>query len=138
MTSRRLAPTLVLPLFFAAQVGASAVKTPLHPFSPYRMFSKNWPDGVVMDRVLYAAGEQRFRPWDLLRIPFFQANQLSYVTFLDPAPPAQREALCSRLLAAAPGAGELRVLAEEVRFSRDGAVMTEAVVKSAEVHVCRR
>ena len=139
MRPGRGAATLILPAFLVVQAAATLSKASIHPFSSYRMFSKNWPDGIVMERVVYSAGGEPYRPWDVLRIPFFQANQVSYATFLDPSSEAQREALCARQLAALPAStGELAVLGEEIRFARDGGAMKAAVVKSERVHVCRR
>jgi hypothetical protein len=120
----------------ALQTGASATRESLYPLNAYRMFDRHWPDGIVMERVLYVDEHgRRHRPWDVVHVPFFQANHASYATFLDPASPEQRADLCRSVLAGR--FRRLSIVAEEVEFVRSpSGAMTESVVRSEEKHVC--
>lgn len=104
-----------------------------YPFSPYRMFSKNWRDGIVMERIRYQVpGESNLRfSWELLGIPFFQANSLSYRVFLDRNDPQERAAFCRAF-----GRTHPRVVHENVRYQLHGGRMTETITLEETVHEC--
>ncbi len=71
-----------------------------YPFSPYRMFSKNWKNEIVMERIRYKnpSGDTYLFPWEVMRIPFFQANQFSFNIFLDLKDLDAKKKLCKIFL----------------------------------------
>ena len=137
MKQARLA---VISAIIGLQCWASLSPQITYPFSPYKMFSKNWQSGIIMDQVRYEDDqEMTYRPWDLLRIPFFQANQLSYVTFLDSAPVTQKQALCRLLLKSLSSSRKIKVLGSEIHFDRSlNGTMIAQESKKEVVYVCER
>ena len=136
----KFAQAAVLSGVLGLQVWASVSSTVTYPFSPYRMFSKNWKNGGIMDQVRYEDDHERiYPPWDLLKIPFFQANQLSFVTFLDSAPGEQKQALCAQLFKSLPRSKEIKVLGSEVQFERSptGTMISQEQKKEV-IYVCQR
>ena len=107
------------------QIAATLNTQSLYPFSAYRMFSKNWKSGIVMTQIQFEdSSGKKYRPWDLLKIPFFQANNISFGTFLDPSPEAQKLSLCSLLRThISENSRILRVFEEEWEYSREGSQM---------------
>lgn len=129
--------SLLLPAFLGIQVIASFSQQNLYPFSPYRMFSRHWPDGVQMARVsLMTEDGKRYRPWDLIPLPFFQANHISFSSYLDPAPSTQKEAICKVMKSNLPAPSSITVVGESVRMERVENGVKETVTKSEVAHVC--
>jgi len=95
-----------------------------YPFSAYRMFSKNWPNGITMERIRYKSQSsgQTYYPWELIKIPFFQANQISFKIFLDSKDDEAKSKLCSIL-----NIPQLAVLREDVKYSLEGEMMRGGV-----------
>jgi hypothetical protein len=106
-----------------------------YPFSPYRMFSKNWENNIVMERIRYRSVKEDsyLFPWQIMGIPFFQANQISFNIFLDLEVKDAKDKLCD--LFPLPG---LLVLREEVKYSLVGPKMVETIQKQEIVHECNK
>lgn len=134
------APVMLLFSILSIQCWTSIASQSFYPFSPYRMFSKNWKDGILMDEVQYRDEQNRtYRTWQALDVPFFQANHLSFVTFLDPSAPEQKNALCKRAFASLSHANRLDVLGIQMRYSRSqNGEMKQTAERQEVVHVCRR
>ncbi len=133
---KRLFGLLVLFSFVLIQGYASVTFKNIYPFSPYRMFSKLWAPGVVMDQVSYETWSDRsYRPFDILPIPFFLANHLSFITFLDPSSELRKTALCSLLLKAS-REYLLNVYADLVRFDRVDGDIKATVIEHKRVYAC--
>lgn len=127
---------LLLPILFVAQAYASFSSQSVYPLNPYRMFSRNWKDGIVMAKVSYFSAGRSYDAWEALAMPFFQANHVSFVTFLDEAPMAQRKIVCD--LASKRGlALPITVLGEEIEFKRDpSGIISPRTTRSEVRHVC--
>lgn len=124
--------------FLALQITATVSKTSLYPFDAYRMFSRNWNDGIVMERPAYEIEGVRHHVWDHLSLPFFQINALFYADFFDPAPAGAEDALCRQLQRTAGTTARIDVYREDVRYTRTEAQGMQAVILNREVvHVCR-
>lgn len=102
-----------------------------YPFSPYKMFSKNWQSGIVMERIRFSNTGDVRNTWELLGIPFFQANHLSFSIFLDHKNPEISQKLCSLL-----GEGHYSVLSEQVKFERISNGMQQRLLNSEKVYEC--
>ena len=128
----------VLTGFVGLQFFVSLSRGNFYPFSPYRMFSKYWPNGVQMEKVRFLDEKSTvsFSPAQLLRVPFFQANNIAFVSFLDSSSLAQKEAVCGLLLKSAQSSS-LKVLAELEEFRRSEVGLVVKTVESREVYVCR-
>ena len=101
------------------------------------MFSRHWKSGVDMERVRFKNLDgQIFRTWDLLNVPFFLANHLAFVSFLDPSPEEHKSILCRSALRAA-NSQKLEVLADLVKFERVDGVMKSTPHSERSVHVCQ-
>ena len=70
-------------------------------------------------------------PWELVKIPFFQANQISFSVFLDLKNPAAKEDLCNVFKIPS-----LQVLREEVQYKLAGQRMVETIKRQGIVHEC--
>lgn len=127
---------LLFPIIICAQCYVTFTSRNLYPLSPYRMFSKNWYDGIQMDQIHFRNHSGIYRPWDLLKIPFFQANNTSFATFLDSPLAAQRATYCSLLTRRVDA--PLEVVSDVVEYKRaTDKIITPIVVKSEVVHVCK-
>ena len=97
MNSRSVFGLVVLGAIVAAQMTATFCSVELYPLSPYRMFSRNWPAGIVMENVRLKMNGREFTPWQALDIPFFQANSMMYQIFLDSASIELKTKTCALL-----------------------------------------
>lgn len=109
--------------------------TEWYPFSPYRMFSKNWKNEIVMERIRYKNSEtDRFLfPWEVMKIPFFQANQFSFNIYLDLNDLKAKEKLCAIF----PVSG-LVVFREAVKYTLAEQKMIETIQVQEPVYVCNK
>lgn len=126
--------------FFLIQIGASLLEKNIYPFSPYRMFSKHWESGIVMDYVSFAdENDNEYSVSSLLKeIPFFQANHLSFITFLDASSAEQKKILCQLLMRNIPTT-LLKVFAQERLYERDSSgVVRMRIEKKELVHECKK
>lgn len=124
-------------IFLLFQIVCTSTNRTLYPFSPYRMFSKNWKGGIEMDHVVVKENNQAYRTWDLLDIPFFQANQIFYSTYLDPSPERQRQAVCSLIKEQIPGKSEIQIFGQVIRFSDENGTMSGQLLSSGLRWTCR-
>lgn len=130
--------SMLLPCFAAIQLSSSVSTSCFYPFNPYRMFSKNWESGIIMSRINYRDADKKiYRPWDLLNLPFFQTNSISYATFLDKNIIGHKDGLC-KLLMKNSKISALDVVSEEVQFNLVGQVMKTTIVKSNDIYNCKK
>jgi hypothetical protein len=124
-------------IFLGAQLAVSFTHVPTYPLNAYRMFSKNWKVGITMERVVFSSGGREYSPGELFRVPFFQGNQASYVTFGDPSSEAQRKALCQVAFESGV-AGPIEVSDQDVVFARGSDKKIEPRTARTQVaYVCR-
>jgi|GEM_PF-6432411 len=103
-----------------------------YPFSPYKMFSKNWSDKIVMERIRFEnPSNEMIFPWDVLNIPFFQANQLCFTIFLD-----LKDENAKKLFCELPQMKSLKVYREDVRYTQSNQKMHQEIIKKDLVHEC--
>ena len=110
--------------FFAAftliQAYASSTIDSVYPFQAYRMFDANWKDGSGFVRVSYVdQSGRRHRPWDVMRVPFFQVNNVSFLMTEDKTPAEHKESLCQYVLRHN-GFETLDIVYDEVYYKRTG------------------
>lgn len=110
-------------------------KSEWYPFSSYRMFSRNWQNNIVMERIRYKdpSTEKIYFPWALIKIPFFQANKISFTVFLDLNNESAKKKLCE--IYNKPG---LQVLREEVKYRLEEKKMNELIQLQEVVYECPR
>lgn len=102
-------------LFVGVQVAATFLGSLAYPFNGYQMFSKNWPDGAVMTQIQIVPSDGRnLSPWDVIPIPFFQANQIMYSKFLNNTMDGKFE-VCRYLVHQV---GIVDIFADEVSYRR--------------------
>ena len=121
--------------FIVIQAFATSSKTNVYPFSPYRMFSKHWADGIVMAQVKIVDDTGKALPaWQAMEIPFFQANQLMYSIFLDPAPEEARTKLCNLMRSKLHR--DFKVVEDHVKYSRISDGLAASIEESADRYHC--
>ncbi len=90
-----------------------------------------------MEQILVKSGNLSYRPWDLMKIPFFQANSIAFTTFLDDAPFEQREIVCSLYRKNIAGSEEIKIIQQHVRYSDANGMMNGEIIFEKEVWACR-
>jgi hypothetical protein len=129
----------IFAIVIALQTWATVSRASLYPLNAYRMFDSHWPDGVVMDRVILRSDGKEYPTWETLRIPFFQANNAAFVTFLDPMPAVHRNRLCGEIAKRITGTSAIEVIGQELRFAKDGEGQMKSSIVSSEVkYTCTR
>jgi len=98
------------------------------------MFSKNWTDSIVMERIRYRNLEgQFFFPWELIRVPFFQANQMSFAVFMDLNDLAAKKEFCNVL-----NVPHLKVIREHVQYNLSAGKMDETIKTQELIYECAK
>lgn len=88
---------ILFPTIFFIQVFATFSPLNLYPISPYRMFSRNWQNGIQMARISIQKDNNWYTVPSLLQIPFFQANNIAFSTFIDNSTESQKIEFCNQL-----------------------------------------
>lgn len=74
--------TIVFLAFATLQMGTSFCSTVTYPLNPYRMFSKNWKDGITISGFSVKSDKfEKIKVWKLIDAPFFQVNQIFWNAF---------------------------------------------------------
>ncbi|QDG51144.1 hypothetical protein FIV42_10470 [Persicimonas caeni] len=130
--------SLLLPAFLAIQAYATLSDASNYPFNAYRMFTRTLSDGVYLERIRYLDQEGgSHTPGEVIPIPFFQANEMSYRAYIDTDDPALEAAIC-RIVLDGTQTEQVEVTRQIVHFTRDAdKAMTSSIFRQETLHVCR-
>lgn len=117
-------------VYLIAQFFATVSNSETYPLQAYRMYSDHWKDGTGFIRMSYIAHEDKvFRPWELISVPFFQANSISYLFIDKKVSDAQKKEICQFVLSSN-DFNNLEVLYQEYYYRRSSRSKVNVDVKN--------